>query len=169
MGRLRDLRWLLRASYTLSTWTCITPWQASHGMLLLLLHLEVMLLLKPLLECSCGLLLGHGAWVALPLLARWTTWLLRTKRQTSRRTLSHSGRLHPRLSHESLALWWLWLLKLTMIYAHLLLLLLLKMASHEQLSKLRIAEVSHLWPLALDSSPHSLLLLLLQSCNLLLL
>lgn len=167
MCRLRDLGWLLRASYTLSTWTCITPWQASHGMLLLLLHLEVMLLLKPLLEC---LLLGHGAWVALPLLARWTTRLLGTKRRTSRRTLSHSGRLHPRLSHESLALWWLWLLKLTMINTHLLLLLLLllKMPSHEQVSKLRIADVSHLWPL--DSSPHSLLLLLLlQSCNLLLL
>lgn len=51
---LRALRWLLRTS---STWPCVAPWQASHG--ILLLHLEVVLVLEPLLECSCGLLLGH--------------------------------------------------------------------------------------------------------------
>lgn len=54
---LRALRWLLRASYTPST--CITALQTSHGILLLLLHLEVVLVLEPLLECSCGLLLCH--------------------------------------------------------------------------------------------------------------
>lgn len=55
LGGLRALWWLLRTSYTPSTG--ITPRQASHG--ILLLHLEVVLVLKPLLECSCGLLLGH--------------------------------------------------------------------------------------------------------------
>lgn len=59
MSGLRALRWLLGASYGASTWPCITPRQAGHGVLLLLLHLEVVLVLEPLLERSCGLLLGH--------------------------------------------------------------------------------------------------------------
>ena len=56
MGGLRALRWLLRTS----NWPCISHWKRSHGVLLLLLHLEVVL--EPLLECSlllCSLLLDN--------------------------------------------------------------------------------------------------------------
>lgn len=52
---LRALRLLLRTSHAPST--CFASLQTSHGVLLL--HLEVVLVLEPLLECSCGLLLGH--------------------------------------------------------------------------------------------------------------
>ena len=55
LSGLRALRRLLRTSYATST--CITPWQASYGVLLL--HLQVVLVLEPLLKCSCGLLLGY--------------------------------------------------------------------------------------------------------------
>lgn len=73
LSGLRALRWLLRTSYSPSTWPCITTWQASHGiLLLLLLHLEVVLVLEPLLQC---LLLRHRPWVNLSLLARGTTRL----------------------------------------------------------------------------------------------
>lgn len=58
LSGLRALRWGLRATYNPPTWPCIPPWQTSHG-ILLLLHLEVVLVLEPLLECSCDLLLGH--------------------------------------------------------------------------------------------------------------
>ena len=85
MSGLRALRWLLRTPYTPST--CITPWQASHG--ILLLHLEVVLVLQPLLECSCGLLLGHRPWVALPLLAWGPARLLRAERRSTRWALPH--------------------------------------------------------------------------------
>lgn len=124
---LGALGWLLP-----STRPCITPWKGSH--VILLLHLEMVLVLEPLLECSCGLLLSNRSWVTLSLLTWGTTGLLRAKRWTSRWTLPHCGRLHPLLSHESLPLWRLWLLELTMIYSHLLL---LQMFPHEQLSKLR--------------------------------
>lgn len=87
LSGLRALRWLLRTSYTSST--CITPWQSSHGILLLHLEMVLVLVLKPLLECSCSLLLSHQPWVTLPLLAWGTTRVLRAKRWSSRWALSH--------------------------------------------------------------------------------
>lgn len=157
---LRALRRLLRTSSA-----GVTPRQARHG-ILLLLHLEVVVLMEPLLEGACGLLLGHRPWVTLPLRAGGTAGLLGAKRGTSRtRSLSHGRRLHPRLAHETLSLWGLRLLELTVVDSHLL-------PSHEQLSKLGV-EVPHLWtrpPLQASSSTLLLLLLLLlESCHLLLL
>ena len=78
MWVLRALRLLLLR--TPSTWTPITPLQASHG--ILLLHLEVVLVLKPLLKSGCSLLLSHCRWVALSLLP-WGTTGLWPRRGTS--------------------------------------------------------------------------------------
>lgn len=156
LRRLGALRRLLRTPSA-----GVTPRQACHGVLLLL-HLEVVVLMEPLLEGGCGLLLGHRPWVTLPLRAGGTAGLLGAKRWTSRWTLSHGRRLHPRLPHETLPLWWLRLLELTMVDSHLL-------SSHEQLSKLGV-EVPHLWTWpTLQASSSTLLLLLLESCHLLLL
>lgn len=102
LGRLRALRRLLRNAAAAAR-PCIA---ALEGRLLLLLHLE--LELHPLMVGNRRLLLGRAC-VALRLL----TW------GACRRTLPH-----PRLPHESLALRRLWLLELTVIHPHLLLLLL---------------------------------------------
>lgn len=126
---LGTLRWLLRTADTPTAWPCISTLETSH---VVLLHLEVVLVLEPLLESGSGLLLGHRPRVALTLRAWWPPGLL------SGGTLSHSASLHPGLSHESLTLRRLRLLELTVIYhllllgllLLLLLLLLLEMSSH---------------------------------------
>lgn len=162
---LGALRWLLGAPPARSG---ISALEGGH---VLLLHLEVVLVLEPLLQSGSGLLLGDRTRVTGALRSRGPAGLLR------RRTPAHGGRLHPGLSHEPLTLRRLRLLELTVIHhllllrLLLLLLLLLKMSPHQQLSELGAVEIPHLWPLALHSSadPLLLLLLLLQSCDLLLL
>lgn len=57
MAGLRALRWLLGAHHPSSPRARVPPWQ--HGVLLLLLHLEVVLVLEPLLQRGRSLLLGH--------------------------------------------------------------------------------------------------------------
>lgn len=75
LSRLQGLRWWLGTSYDPPA--CITPRQARHGVMLL--HLEVVLVLEPLLKGNCGLLLGHRACVTLALLSWWPAWLLRAQ------------------------------------------------------------------------------------------
>lgn len=112
-GALRGLLW--GAAYS-STRTPLSPLVAHHGILvLLLLHLELVLMLEPLLEHCSSLLLGHRAGVTLLLLPWLGSRLLLQSRLALTRLLGG----HARLAHVAL------LLELGMVPNLLLLLLLL--------------------------------------------
>lgn len=112
---LRGLGLLRGAAYS-STRTPLSPLVAHHGILvLLLLHLELVLMLEPLLEHCSSLLLGHRAGVTLLLLPWLGSRLLLQSRLALTRLLGG----HARLAHVAL------LLELGMVPNLLLLLLLL--------------------------------------------